>query len=854
MNLASILGLAAIWAAKGKPKATPSASPEAEATTSETGSGAADAASSYAGYDLGGMGVPLPIWFTLAIILIAVGWFLLQRKQMERQIKAKRWDGRTPGIVAKEFLRFWTKGDRQVIDLKKVKIKVGPLMWGVALVFYGLAWVMPSLDIWLLAISGAALVTQVGRAAADSKKQKATMARLYEVCSANLAWGRQVTLENASAYITVDDWDGSEPAAVTIRMSAKDASKKDNDRARFAAAFSSVMPNSKRWVFDWDTAQMTITGVAEDPIPPSRMKHLNQIFQICKANLSWPTDTTIEALDMYVDVVAWDANDAPTEVFIKIDPKDAKKSPNDRARFAYAFTQSMIGDRKWVFDWDVVNLHLRGVTTDPLSPARQAMVNKMFDICKANLSWDNDTTFECVDAYVKVNKWAGDEPADFDITISARDSKKRDEDRANFERIFSLAMSQDRRYVFDWFPNESRIHGTPTPPLPRMAPLPALDKRPWNEFPLGIGAGGKEVFWDCKTTPHALVVGKTGSGKSVIQRNILVHALSQPEEWQVALIDPKRVELGGYRVLSTKDGQGGVISIALTLAEQVDLLEKIDAEMMRRYDAMEAVGLNNAQNYIDPTTGKSPKAILLMVDEAYQLLAPESGSSDQIKENNELHGRAAVAMGSIARLGRAAKVHMIVATQRPDAKVLGGELKSNLDCRIGCGTMDTIPSLMCFDDDSGTFITPVKGRAMIRQGGIPVEFQGYFFDSDKEDVNAHIRRCMVMRGIDLSEVFPRLYTGEPGAPGFPIEQREELLAEFDKPWENPFTEGVEMEEAVFDDPFSAPPQRTADFSRPSRSHQTQQGADEGEGKRRGPKKGGKSEGLLKKMYGSDYGD
>jgi len=383
-----------------------------------------------------------------------------------------------------------------------------------------------------------------------------------------------------------------------------------------------------------------------------------------------------------------------------------------------------------------------------------------------------------------------------------------------------------------------------------MASLPALDKHVWNEFPLGIGAGGKEVFWDCKTYPHALVVGKTGSGKSVIQRNILVHALSQPDEWQVALIDPKRVELGGYRVLSTKDGQGGVISIALTLPEQVDLLEKVEAEMMRRYDAMESVGLNNAQNYVDPTTGRSPKAILLMVDEAYQLLAPESGSSDQIKENNEMHGRAAVSMGSIARLGRAAKVHMVVATQRPDAKVLGGELKSNLDCRIGCGTMDTIPSLMCFDDDSGTFITPVKGRAMIRQGGIPVEFQGYFFDSDKEDVNAHIRRGMVMRGQNLNELFPRLYSGEDGAPGFPLEQKDALLAEFDIPWENPYTEGVEIEDVTFDDVFARPTQREADFSRPNRTNRLDETPDE---KKKRLKSGGKGEGILKKMYGKDYG-
>lgn len=817
----------------------------------EVGSTAVDAPSNAtsAGTDLFDIGVALPLWAALGLIVVVVGWYLAQRKQMERQIRAKRWDGRTPATTAKEFFRFWTKGDRKVIGFKDFKVRIGAVLWGFVFIPYALAFVMSSLDVWLVGISAIALFTQFGRATADSKQQKATTARLYEVCAANLSWGRQVTAENASSYITVDEWDGTEPAAVTIRISAKDAGKKEVERARFAAAFTAIMPGDKRWLFDWDASAMTITGIAEEPLPEARRRHLNQIFTVCQANLLWPRDIGIEAVDMFVDVLDWDG-DNPTDIVIKIDPKDAKKSQNDRARFAFNFSQSMMDDKKWLFEWDLVNLYVRGVATDPLTTERQAIVNKMFDICKANLSWDTDTTVECADAYVKVNKWAGNEPADFDLTISARDAKKKEEDRANFERIFSLAMSQDRRYVMEWFPNENRIHGVPTPPLPRLASLPPYDKNSWNEFPLGVGAGGKKVYWDCKTHPHSLVVGKTGSGKSVIQRNILVHALSQPDEWQVALIDPKRVELGGYRPLSTKDGEGGVISIALTLPEQVDLIEKIEAEMMRRYDAMEAVGLNNAQNYIEPTTGKPPKAILLMVDEAFQLLATEAGSSDQIKENNELHGRVSVSMGSIARLGRAAKVHMVVATQRPDAKVISGELKANLDCRIGCGTMDTIPSLMCFDDDSGTFITPVKGRAMIRQGGIPEEFQGYFFDSDKEDVISHIRRGMVLRGADLSQVFPRLYQGESGAPGFPIEQREELLAEFDVEPVSKIDEGVEIEEAVFEDPFMKPSPRQADFSRPNRS--ASQDTNQGESKKKRPL-GKRSQGILKKMYGSGYG-
>lgn len=797
-----------------------------------------------------GLGVPLPLLAVAGLVVVLIAWVALDRRKRSR-IKPKAGAPLPDSPTQKmgKVFRYWSREDRKKVDVGPVSVPIGASIWFVSFGAFALALAAPSLSLYFTAAFLVGVFTQVGRASAYEKAQKALIGRLFDVCQANLSWPRSATPDVASQYITIDDWEGSIPTAVTIRIGAKDAAKKDNDKARFAAAFSSIAPGEKRWVFDWDTASMQAVGIAEEPLTPARQKQMNQIFTISKANLSWPADTTLECVDMYVDVQEWDDSDNPLDVVIKIDPKDAKKSKNDRARFAAAFSNSMSGGKKWVFDWDTVDLFTRGVATDPLSPERQAMVEKMFDICKANLSWDNDTTIECADAYIKVNKWAGSEPADFDITISARDAKKREEDRANFERIFSLAMSQDRRYVFEWFPNENRIHGIPTPPLPRMAPLPEIDERPWHEFPLGVGAGGKEIVWDCKPTPHALVVGKTGGGKSVIQRNILVHALSQPDEWQVALIDPKRVELGGYRPLSTRDGQGGVIEIALTLPEQVELLEKVEAEMMRRYDAMEAVGLNNAQNYIEPTTGRSPKAILLMVDEAFQLLAPEQGSSDQIKENNEYHGRAGVAMGSIARLGRAAKVHMVVATQRPDAKVLSGELKANLDCRIGCGTMDTMPSLMCFDDDSGTFITPVKGRAMIRQGGIPEEFQGYFFDADNKDVIAHIRKKMVIGGRDLSQVYPRLYDGEPGAPGFPIENRDAYYAEALEGLVDyaSVESDVEVEEVEEVNPFEKPMGASVDFSRPQRNYKPSGSSGNGAGKsKRKPK------GLLKKMYGDDF--
>jgi len=205
---------------------------------------------------------------------------------------------------------------------------------------------------------------------------------------------------------------------------------------------------------------------------------------------------------------------------------------------------------------------------------------------------------------------------------------------------------------------------------------------------------------------------------SVTQRTILLHALQSPD-WRVSLIDPKRVELSAYT------SHRNVVKVATELEESVALLEGVEQEMQSRYKRMEKEGVNHFKRLSTP-----PPAMLLMVDELFALLSPENIRSDEGKERDEMHARATVVIGSIARLGRAAGIHMILATQRPDAKVLPGETKANLDCRIAQGRMDTTPSLMVLDSEAATRIPKIKGRAIVRQGGDLTEFQAYFLPED----------------------------------------------------------------------------------------------------------------------------
>ena len=87
-------------------------------------------------------------------------------------------------------------------------------------------------------------------------------------------------------------------------------------------------------------------------------------------------------------------------------------------------------------------------------------------------------------------------------------------------------------------------------------------------------------------------------------------------------------------------------------------------------------------------------------------------------------------VGKILRLGRASGIHMLIAMQRPDATVLRGEFKANMDVRLAAGRMDSTPSSMVLDSGEAVNLPGIRGRGLIRVGGSLTTFQGYFAPQD----------------------------------------------------------------------------------------------------------------------------
>ncbi len=244
-----------------------------------------------------------------------------------------------------------------------------------------------------------------------------------------------------------------------------------------------------------------------------------------------------------------------------------------------------------------------------------------------------------------------------------------------------------------------------------------------DRIPLGVSVDGVEYF-DVEETPHLLNTGETGNGKSVSQLGILCHAMTFCESWSIVACDPKKVELGYLA------GRPGVRTVARDLEGIVKAIKEVEAEMDRRFEDMQAAGVNHIRKL-----DQHAKRWLLVVDELQQVTMPSNAKDEESKASDALKLRGRAALERIAALGRAAGCHQCLTTQRPDVGtgILTGPLKFNLSGRLACGPMDQTASSMALDTDAATMLPRrPKGRAVWR--GIAGEKQIQVVFTKEEDL------------------------------------------------------------------------------------------------------------------------
>ena len=226
---------------------------------------------------------------------------------------------------------------------------------------------------------------------------------------------------------------------------------------------------------------------------------------------------------------------------------------------------------------------------------------------------------------------------------------------------------------------------------------------------LGKDIMGNPIFVEINQTPHLLVAGATGSGKSVCINSIIISLLmrTKPDEVKLVLVDPKRVELSIY------NGAPHLLGPVVTDPKKASIaLQKLVQEMENRYVVFSDAGVKNIAGYNawvenkNRTNGESIKLmpyIVAIVDELADLMLV---AAKEVEDS----------ILRITQMARAAGIHLIVATQRPSTDVITGLIKSNIPSRIAFSVSSGI--------DSRTILDSVGAEKLLGKGDMLFSLMG----------------------------------------------------------------------------------------------------------------------------------
>ena len=244
---------------------------------------------------------------------------------------------------------------------------------------------------------------------------------------------------------------------------------------------------------------------------------------------------------------------------------------------------------------------------------------------------------------------------------------------------------------------------------------------------LGRDILGNPIYFEINKTPHLLVAGTTGSGKSICINSIIISLImrTRPEEVKLVLVDPKKVELSVY------NGEPHLLVPVVTEPRKANIaLKKIIVEMERRYDLFSDNGVKNIAGYNTLVEKKNETLleeqklrklpyIVVIIDELSDLMLV---ASKEVEDS----------ITRITQMARAAGIHLIVATQRPSTDVITGLIKANIPSRISFAVSNSI--------DSRTILDMVGAEKLLGKGDMlflplgentPLRVQGTYISEDE---------------------------------------------------------------------------------------------------------------------------
>ena len=275
---------------------------------------------------------------------------------------------------------------------------------------------------------------------------------------------------------------------------------------------------------------------------------------------------------------------------------------------------------------------------------------------------------------------------------------------------------------------------------------------------LGKDIMGNPRWMEVNKTPHLLIAGATGSGKSVCVNSIITSILmrAKPDEVKLVMVDPKKVELSMY------NGAPHLLAPVVNDPKKASIvLKKIVEEMEHRYDLLSDSGTKNIEGYnklmqkkIDSgdTTAKKIPYIVVLIDELADLMLV---AAKEVEDS----------IMRITQMARAAGIHLIVATQRPSTDVITGVVKANIPSRISFAVSSSIDSRTILDMTGAEKLIGKGDMLFLPMGeGTPTRIQGSFVS--EEEVQKVVDYTIKQQKAKYDETFTNITDKPVGASSY----------------------------------------------------------------------------------------
>lgn len=291
-------------------------------------------------------------------------------------------------------------------------------------------------------------------------------------------------------------------------------------------------------------------------------------------------------------------------------------------------------------------------------------------------------------------------------------------------------------------------------------------------FSLGKDIGGDCVVGNIAKLPHLLIAGTTGSGKSVCMNSLILSLLykASPEEVRLIMIDPKMVELGVYNGIPHL-----YVPVVTDPKKAAGALQWSVVEMLKRYRLFSEVGVRDLESYnkhcLAAGEDKLPQ-VVIVIDELADLMLV---ASKEVEES----------ICRVAQMGRAAGMHLVIATQRPSADVITGLMKANIPSRIAFAVSSALESRIILDQTGAEKLVGMGDMLFSPVGsGKPTRIQGAFVsDDERENVIQFIKEgsAKVEKNSEIEEFMNKSFDEKSAAEnGGKASKEDELCGDYDE--------------------------------------------------------------------------